>query len=161
MVMLSLMDDIYCRIRSEEAEKLRRLIRRLKVAKFYESLSKGCWEFGVQERVIIKNDELLEIKLSRRDKEVLIRFHKTLKVLLDDYVKFINTLRENNLHRGVYITTGEFDRDIIDRYYVLTGYGYRVILEDGMSFGRKQIGWKGKARDILVYKKFKLARYIP
>lgn len=155
------MDSIYCRIRREEAEKLRRFIRRLKVAKFYEGLSKGCWEFGVQEKVLIKSSELLEIKLSRGEKEVLIRFHKTLKVFVEDYVKFIDTLRENGLRKGVYITTGEFEGDIIDDYYRLTGEYNKVTLEDGISFGRKQIGWRGKARDILVYKKFKLDRYLP
>lgn len=155
------MDNIYCRIRREESEKLRRLIKRLKVVKFYESLTKGCWEFGVQEKIIIKNSEMLEIKLSRGEKELLIRFHKALKVLVVDYEKFINTLRENNIHRGVYITTGEFDRDIIKNYYRLTGEDNIVTLEDGISFGRKQIGWSGKARDIFVYKKFKLARYLP
>ncbi|NLZ47958.1 MAG: hypothetical protein GX895_04075 [Clostridiales bacterium] len=159
--MLSFMDSVYCRIRREEAEKLRRFIRRLKVLKFYESLTKGCWEFGVQEKIITKNNDILEVKLSRGEKELLIRFHKCFKVLVEDYENFINTLQENDIHRGIYITTGEFHKDIISNYYRLTGANNKVTLEDGISFGRKQIGWRGKARDILVYKKFKLARYLP
>jgi hypothetical protein len=133
----------------------------LKIVKFHESLTKGCWEFGVQEKIFIKNNNMLEIKLSRGEKEVFIRFHKVFKVFLEDYEKFIYTLRKIDVYRGIYITTGEFDRDIINSYSRLADTYNKIILEDGISFGRKQIGWRGKARDIFVYRKFKLDRYLP
>lgn len=159
--MLSIKDIIYCKMRKKEVRNLKRTIKYLKVDTFYEALTKGCWKFGIQYSILAKNNDTLEIKLCRGKKGVVIKFHKTLMVFMEDYERFLAALSRNSTSRGIYITTGVFEYKIINSYRRGISFDKKVKLEDMFSFGRGQIGLWGKSEEILSAKDLKLYKYLP
>lgn len=159
--MLSVMDSLYCSIRREEFRKLSRIIRRLTVDKFYEVLTKNCWEFGIQYEILIKNNEILEIKLSGMKRQSILKYHTTAMVFEDEYEKFVNTLARHDIYKGIYITTGIFDFEVIQKSKGVIPSKRKVKLEDCFSFYRKQMGLFRGADEVFKAKNFKLYRYLP
>ena len=159
--MNSIVDKIYYRIRRKELRSLKRAFKIIKVDSFYEALTKGCWKFGTQYNIIVKSNDVLEIKLSRGKKQIVIKFHKTLMVFMDDYERFLATLSRQNVKRGVYITTGVFEHKVIRSNRREIPTEKKVKLEDMFSFGRVQLGLWGKSQDMLRTRKLNLFKYLP
>jgi hypothetical protein len=159
--LLSVVDNLYNVVRKKEIIRLRKIIRNLKVDLFYAALTKGCWKFGIQYEILVKNIDVLEIKLRRGKKELIIKFHKTLMVFMEDYDRFLATLKRYEVSRGIYITTGVFEQKIINSYRRGVSFDNKVKLEDMTSFGRGQLGWNGRSEDVLKEKTLKLYKYLP
>lgn len=159
--MLSLIDSLYCSIRKDEIRKLRKIMRRLTVENFFEALTKSCWEFGIQYEILIKNNDLLELKLSGLRRQNIVRFHRCDMVFTDDYERFINTLVRNDVNKGIYITTGVFEFKIVKSHKKLTPSNRKVRLEDCISFCRKQMGFFKREAKILKTRNLRLYRYLP
>jgi hypothetical protein len=148
-------------VRRRELRYLKKATKALKVDCVCETLTKACWQFGTQYSIIVKNNDTLEIKLSRGKKEVIIKFHKTLMVFIDDYERFLATLSREKVNKGVYITTGVFEHKVIRNNRREIPTDRKIKLEDMFSFGRRQLGWKGKAEDMLRTRKLNLYKYLP
>ncbi|MDP4090643.1 MAG: hypothetical protein Q8930_15435 [Bacillota bacterium] len=159
--MLSILDSIYCGIKRDEIRKLGKTIQRLSVNSFYEILTKDCWEFGIQYETLVKNNEVLEIKLWGVKRRNIIKFHRCAIVSVEELDKFVNTLERHEVNRGIYVTTGSFELNIIRKQKKAIPSKVKVKLEDGFSFYRKQAGWLGNAVEALKIQNLKLYRYLP
>lgn len=159
--MNSLVDKVFYRIRRKELRSLKRALKIIQVDNFYETLTKSCWKLEIHYSLIVKNSDILEIKLCRGKKEVIIKFHKTLMVFMEDYERFVATLSRHNVKKGIYITTGVFEHKVIRNNRSKIPTEKKVKLEDMFSFGRSQIGLLGKSQDMLRSRRLNLYKYLP
>ncbi|WP_139905497.1 hypothetical protein [Clostridium thermarum] len=158
--MISVVDNFYCAVRKKEIIRLKKIINNLKVDTFYLSLTKGCWKFGIQHEILLKNAGVLEIKLYRGRKALIIKFHKTATVFMGDYERFLDMLKRHGINKGVYITSGVFEQKIINSYRRRLRSDNKVKLEDMTRFGRGQLGWSRRSEEILKEKTLKLYKYL-
>ncbi|OPJ64175.1 hypothetical protein [Clostridium oryzae] len=161
--MLSVIGNrLYENFRSEEIEKARLYIKKFKVDAFYEEITRCCWVSSVQYELFIKNNSMLEIKLIGRNSRRILKFHKTGRVYQEDYEHFIHLLKCSGIKKGIYITTGVFDKKVFKyNKEIAIPLGKKVILEDGNDFIRRQLGFSDSAQKVFKDNGVKVYSYIP
>jgi hypothetical protein len=159
-VMRTLLNKVYYKLRKEEIEKASTRFKRIKIDTILEMLTKICWKYNIQYKVIIKASDMLTIKLIGNRETVVFKYHKTDMVLKDDVDFFMNELDENKAHKGVYLTTGRFEqlkglrcRDLVTKK--------DCMLEDGFVFIKRHIGLRGKAVRKFKIDKLNFFKYLP
>ena len=158
--MISLLDRLYYRLRKDEIIKAKNILSKIKIDSVFECLTKCCWKYGIQYEILFKNKEMFIIKLMGRSEIVIIKFHRSEMVLLEDYVAFLSIIGNYHIKRSIYITTGEFEEKITrnEKGNPLLSKENRI--EDGCRFIRRQLGLKGTASEIFNYKIFNFYNYL-
>lgn len=158
--MLTLLDSIYFKLRKEEIEKACTKFKRIKIDTILQSLTKHCWEYNIQYRIIIKTSSLLTIKLSGNRETVVFKYHKADMVRKKETDFFMSELDEHSASKGFYVTTGRFEKkekNISRKKFLKKD----VILEDGFTFIKGQLGVKGTALSSFQVDKFNFFKYLP
>lgn len=150
--MLELFNNIYFRLRKNEIQKGKIRLKRVRTDKVLKILTKSIWKENIQYSVLIKTSEVLIIKLKGKKEEVIIKYHRCDMVFADYVQDFIAILNGNDVKKGVYITTGVFERGISNK---------RVKLEDYKHFLKYQIGILGKIDEIIKKDRLKFFKYLP
>lgn len=158
--MSALLNKIYYKLRKEEIEKASTRFKRIRIDTIQQSLSKLCWEYNIQYEIMIKTSDMLTIKLSGNRETVLFKYHNTKMVIRDDVDFFMNELDENKAHRGVYLTTGKFEKIQGQRCRGL-GIKNDCMLEDSFSFIKRHLGIRGKASRRFKIDKLNFFKYLP
>lgn len=141
--MVTLLNELYYKLRKEEIEKAHIILKMIKVETILQSLTKLCWKYNIQYEVIIKTKDTLTIKLRGNREIVVFKYHKADMVLRENIDSFLSELDKNKAHKGIYLTTGKFEK--------LSGLKNRVLvlsrdcmLEDSFSFIKRHLGLKGR-----------------
>jgi hypothetical protein len=159
-VMLALFDTIYYNLRREEIEKASIRLKRIKIDTILQRVAKLCWKYNIQYEIILKTNEMLIIKLIGNIETVAFKYHKTDMVLRKEVDFFLSKLDEIRASKGVYITTGEFER--IEKYRVRNIFSKKdCILENKLAFIKKHLGLRGKAANELKIDRLKFYKYLP
>ena len=137
------------------------MLKKIKIDTVFDAITKSCWKHGLQYETIIKNNEVIEIRLKSRREQVLFKFHKTDMVFVDDYEKFVLKMELLDIKRGVYITTGVFEGKVVKNYRRVFPFFNNVNIEDNVDFIKGQLGLWGKAAEVFKYKKLNFYRYLP
>jgi hypothetical protein len=158
--MLTLLNKVYYQLRKEEIQKASTRFKMIKIDTILQILTKICWKYNIQYQLMIKTSDMLTIKLIGNKETVIFKYHKTDKVLRDDVDFFMNELDENKARKGVYLTTGRFEK--------LKGLRCRnlvvkkdCILEDNFTFIKRHIGIRGKAVRKFKIDKLNFFKYLP
>jgi hypothetical protein len=159
-VMLTLLNKVYYKLRKEEVEKASTRFKMIKIDTILQSLTKICWKYNIQYQVMIKTSDMLIIKLIGNQETVLFKYHKTDMVLRADVDFFMNQLDEYKTYKGVYLTTGKFEKlkGLRGRNLVIKR---DCILEDSFAFVKRHIGIKGKAVRKFKIDKLNFFKYLP
>lgn len=145
---------LYLKLRKYEVEKAKAKLKIMNVDIILQCLTKNCWRYGVQYDVIIKTQDYFIIKLFGTRKNVLIKYHKTDIVFLEDYNRFLYEINLNESQKGIYITTGIFN------FKMSKFLNNRMILEDNIHFIKYQLGFSGTTQEVFYRKKIKFFKYI-
>jgi hypothetical protein len=159
--LFGLLKFIYTEVRKNEIEKASIMIKKLKTDHVFNSITKSCWKYDIQYETVIKNGEILELKLRGRKEAVLIRFHKVDKVFLEDYQRFTTNMEVHGVKRGIYITTGDFEDCIMKHYKKGIPFFRPIKLVNSFDLIKSRLGLHGSAGDVLRCKKIKFFRYLP
>lgn len=152
---------IYSRLRRNEIKRAKILIRKIKTEDVFDSITKSCWKSGIQYETLIKNPDMLDIKLKGRKEVVLIRFHKIDMVFSEDYEKFILRMEVNDVKKGIYITTGVFEGKIMKMHRKIFHLHRSVKEVDNFNFIKSQLGLYGSATEVFKNNKLKFFKYLP
>lgn len=158
--MRTLLNTIYCKLRKEEIEKARTKFKMIKIDTILQSLTRLCWKYNIQYEVIIKTSDMLIIKMIGMQETVVFKYHKTDMVLKEDIDLFMNEIDENSACKGIYITTGKFQKIEGIQSKDITA-ARDCILEDGTAFIRRHIGIKGEARRSFKIDMLNFFKYLP
>jgi hypothetical protein len=159
-VMLTLLNKVYYKLRKEEIEKASTRFKMIKIDTILQILTKICWKYNIQYQVMIKTSDKLTIKLIGNQETVVFKYHKADMVLRADIDFFMNELDENKAHKGVYLTTGKFEKlkGLRGRNLVIKK---DCILEDSFTFIKRHIGIRGKAVRKFKIDKLNFFKYLP
>jgi hypothetical protein len=158
---LDVFDKLYSLIRKEELKKSETMLKKMKIETLFDILSKDCWEYGIQYDVLLKRTDTLEIKMKGRKQHIVLKFHKTNRVSLESYLRFLRILTLSEGQRGVYITTGVFEEHIWEQHKRKGALEKRVIIEDSFHFLRSQIGLANNSEDIFINNRLMFYKYLP
>ena len=145
---------LYLKIRKDEVEKAKAKLKKMNIDIIFQCLTKECWVYGVQYDVVIKTQDYFIIKLFGRKKDVLIKYHKTDLVFIEDYNRFLYEVNLNQAQKGIYITTGVFDFRISRFFY------NKIIIEDNIHFIKYQLGFHENTQKVFYRKKIKFFKYL-
>lgn len=151
---------IYYRFNKKKIEKALLKLKRITIDIVYEILTKNCWNYHIQYEVILKDKYQLEIKLIGEKEIYLFKFHKRLVIEEVDYQKFINLCEIVQASKGIYITTGIFNKNVQgkNRHFIFIK---KANLVDGYSFIKSQIWLREKKAPHNSYKNLEFFRYLP
>jgi hypothetical protein len=155
--MVTLLNKIYYKARKEEIEKANIRFRIIKIDTIMESLIKLCWKYNLQYEVIIKTNDMLTIKFIGNQEAILLKYHKTDMVLKEAVDFFMNEIDENRANKGVYITTGKFEKSFKQGMISKND----CVLEDGFTFIKRHLGIKGKAVKAFKIENLNFFKYLP
>lgn len=158
--MFHLFDRIYLRFRKDEIEKGKYRMKKIKLDNILQCINKECWKINIQCSVILRTNDAIILKLEGVRETILLKYHRTDMIFVEDFDRFINILKSYKVNKGVYITTGVFEAKIakITNHFL---FGNRVKLEDNFRFLKRQLGWKGKTEDTIKNNKLKFYHYLP
>jgi len=145
---------LYQKIRKSEVEKAKARLNKMNIDIIFQCLTKDCWGYGIQYDIVIKTEDYFILKLFERRKDVLIKYHKTDLVFLEDYNRFLYELNLNKAQKGIYITTGVFDFRKYNFFY------NKVIIQDNMDFIKYQLGFYGTTKEVFHKKRIKFFKYL-
>jgi hypothetical protein len=159
-MMLALLGSLYRQLKKEEIEKASTILKRMKIDTILQNLSKLCWKYNIQYEIIFKTNDTLSLKLSGNTEIVVFKYHKVEVVYREEVDFFLNELDENNANKGFYITTGEFATKNKSSIKSMP-YKKDVILEDGFTFIKNNLGIKGRAEKDFKINKLNFFKYLP
>lgn len=158
--MFTLLDSIYYRFKKEEIEKARAKLKMVKIDTILENLTKICWKSNIEYKIIIKTSHMLTIKFVGMKQTVLFKYHKTDMVLKEEMDFFMSELDENKAHKGVYITTGEFEKKMnMSRRRLFPKKD--IIFQDGYSLIKEHLSTIWGDLDFINRNMFKFFKYLP
>jgi hypothetical protein len=143
-------------VRRKEAIKAKNMLKKIKIDTIYEILTKYCWKYGMQYDILVKNVELMIIRLCGSKEVILVSFSKAEIVYVKEFEQFTMQINMYEGNKAVYITTGIFEEGIENNYKQ-----FDVELVDGFHFIKSQIGITSNAEEVFKYNKFKFYRYLP
>lgn len=144
---------LYLKIRKNEVEKSKAKLKRMNIDIIFQCLTKDCWGYGIQYDVVIKTEDYFIIKIFGSKKDVLIKYHRTDMVFLEDYNRFLYEMKLNNSQKGIYITTGVFDFKMSRLFY------HKIITEDNIHFIKYQLGFSATTQEVFYKKRIKFFKY--
>lgn len=137
------------------------MIKKIRIDMIFDSITRSCWKSGIQYETIMKNAEILDIKLKGRKEVVLIRFHKAEMIFVEDYERFIIEMEVHGVKKGTYITTGVFEGKIIKTNNKAFPHSRQVKVVDYFNFIKSQLGMYGMAAEVFKTKKLRFYKYLP
>lgn len=155
--MNSIIKSIYFKLRREELIKARKKLKKTDITSVYNTISRICWKNNVRYKLLFKNEDILAMKLKGTFESVIIWFHHTNLVDVEDYNRFIIDVENNKSERGVYITSGNFVKYI----HEINKDNNNIVLEDNKSFLIKQLGLNFNTDDIFKKQYLNFYRYMP
>jgi hypothetical protein len=161
LLLLGHLNNIYSRLRREEIKKAKVLLKKIETDIIFDSITKSCWKNGIQFETLMKNREILEIKLKGRKEAVLFRFHKIEMIFLEDYERFVLNMEVCGAKRGIYITTGVFEGKILKNYKKIFPFYGTIKIIDNFYFIKSQLGFFGTSEEVFKRKNLKLFKYLP
>lgn len=144
---------LYPKIRKNEVEKSKAKLKKMNIDIIFQCLTKDCWIYGIQYDVVIKTEDYFIIKVFGRKKDVLIKYHRTDIVFVEDYNRFLYEVNLNDSQKGIYITTGVFDFKMSRFFY------HKIIIEDNIHFIKYQLGFSAMTQDVFYKKRIKFFKY--
>lgn len=158
--MESILNSLYMKFRKKEVSRARLKLKKIKTDDVMQCINKNCWKYGINDEIVLKNNDVLVVRLSGKNRSTIIKYHKVDMVFWDDFLKFLNEIDSYEVKHGVYITTGVFENSI------LKNYRYKVIdkkikFVDGITFIRYQLGLKGKVSERIAKNKLCFMKYFP
>lgn len=147
---------IYYKLRSEEIVKAKKKLRKTDITFVFNTIAKICWKNNVNYKLLFKNENILSMRLKGSFESVIIWFHHTNIVNIEDYNRFIIEVENNKSQKGVYITSGNFVNHIFKM-----NNDNKILLEDNKSFLIKQLGLNFSTDDIFNKKYLNFYRYMP
>ena len=146
-------DRFYYKLRKKEINNSIRGLRKIKITAILQGISKECWESNIQYEVIIESYDILLLQAAGLRKNVLLMYHKTSKVNLEQLKCFKQYMNIYRADRGVYITLGNFQGDYkIDR---------NIKLVNGVDFVRAQIGFFRRAYQVFSKNQISFYKFLP
>lgn len=158
--MFKVWDIIYFKLKKRDIEEGKNNIRKIKIDNILNCITKNCWKYNIQYQVILKNNDILIIKIIGKSESILLKYHRVNMVFLFDFDSFINCIDYYNVKRAIYITTGQF-HDRITRFFKGRSNKKDILLEDSFNFIKYQLGVTGKGKEILNNEKLKFFKYFP
>ncbi len=158
--MRKLLSRIYYELRKEEICKASTRFKRIKIDTILQSLTKLCWKYNIQYEIIIKTSDVLIMKLIGVQETVVFKYHKTNMVVKEDIEFFMNELDEKKAQRGVYISTGEFQKvegSILKSLFLKKD----CMLEDSTAFIKRHLGMRGTAAKNFKTDRLNFFKYLP
>lgn len=154
--MNKLIDSIYLRLRSEELIKAKKKLKKIDITFVFNTISRVCWKNNIKYELLYKNKDILSMRLKGNFESIIIWFHHTNLVNMEDYNRLLFEVEENRSHKGVYITSGNF----MDYIYKINNDN-KIVLEDNRSFLIKQLGFNFNTDDIFKKRYLNFYRYLP
>lgn len=151
---------MYYKLRKDEIAKAKYMLKRMKTEVILDIITKCCWRYSIQYEILIKNLEILEIKLKGSNETVLLKFHKSGMVFHEDYEKFLLAMDVHGVRRGIYITSGVFEGRILKQHKNVFSKK-KVIIQDNFHFIKGQLGLKESAHNVFKLKKIDFFKYLP
>lgn len=158
--MCTLLDSVYYKLRKEEIEKASTRFKRIKTDTILQNLSKLCWKFNIQYEIIIKTRDILVIRLTSERETVVLKYHNCSMVSKKEIDIFMSEIDKREAHRGIYITTGNFEtkeRQSFKNLFLKKD----IMLEDCLSFIKGQLGLRGKTMQSFKTSRLNLLKYLP
>lgn len=152
----NIIDWICYKLRSEELIRAKKKLKKTDITYVFNTISRICWKNNINYKLLFKNEDILSMRLKGSFESVIIWFHHTNIVKIEDYNRFIIDIENNNSKRGVYITSGSFAE-----YIQKINNDNRIILEDNGSFLIKQLGLNFNTDDIFKKRYLNFYRYLP
>lgn len=134
--MSNIVERAYLKLKKDEVYRVKSKLKRINIEMITENITKNCWNYNIDYNIILKNSDLVIIKLSGSERTILFKYHKKEKVLLQEYKTFLEYLNQYDIERGIYITTGVFDEKV--NKYTDNIYYKKVQKVDGIKFMKKQ-----------------------
>lgn len=159
--MKNLEEILYYKLRKKEIDKAKVVLKKIKMDMVFNAITNNCWKNGIQYETLIKNNEVLVMKLNGKKEVVLLKFHKSDMVFAEDYERLVLIMDELGIKKGIYITTGVFEAKIIKNLKKPFSTFHNIKIENNLAFIRGQLGLTGKAVDIFKYKKLTFLNYLP
>jgi hypothetical protein len=131
-----ILKKIYLRLKKYKFKVIRESLNEVDIDKITKGITKECWNYNIQYRIILKTSNFLIIKLTGQDKVTLLKYHKKEKVILWEYESFLQYLKKYDVNTGIYITTGTFE-ERINRCKIKV-FNIKVYRVDGYKFIRRQ-----------------------
>lgn len=158
--MVSLLDSLYYKLKKDEIEKASNILKMMKIDTILQKLSKLCWKYNIQCEIIFKSNKILYLKLIGNKEIVLFKYHIVEMVHKKNLDFFMNELDERNARKGFYIATGWFENN--NKSSIISMFNRNdVILEDGFTYIRNNLGLKGKAESDFEINKLNFYKYLP
>ena len=145
---------LYLKIRKNEVEKSKAKLKKMNIDIIFQCLTKDCWRYGIQYDVVIKTEDYFIIKIFGRKKDVLIKYHRTDIVFLEDYNRFLYEVNLNDSQKGIYITTGIFN------FRKSNLFSHKVIIQDNIDFIKYQLGFSATVQEVFYRKRIKFFKYL-
>jgi hypothetical protein len=158
--MNEIIDTIYGHMREKEVRVAKSRLKKIKIDNIFQSISKSCWCYGIKDEIIFKNYNMLLIKLTGKKGTIIIKYHRTDKVFIDELERLAKVMESQGVDRGVYITTGEFDSSI-KKYCLKSSFRKNVELVDYIKFIRKQLSLFGSAAERINKDNICFMEFIP
>jgi hypothetical protein len=151
--MKGIINFLYFTIRRKEVRAAQAKLNKIKISGIMQNISKTCWNYSIKDEIIIKNENVLIVKLTGDKKTILLKYHKTDMADPDAFESLFTLMQSLEIDRAVYIATGSFDKKI---------HKYKNIKSvDGIKFIRGQLGLSGRAWKRITRDKICFAQYMP
>lgn len=151
--MKGIINSLYFTIRRREVRASQAKLKKITISGIMQNISKTCWNYGIKDEIIIKNENILIIKLTGGKKTILLKYHKTDLAGSDEFESLLTLMRSLGIDKAVYITTGSFDEKIHKHK--------NIKLIDGLKFIRGQLGLSGRAWMRITRDKICFVQYMP
>ncbi|MDP4144598.1 MAG: hypothetical protein Q8936_09010 [Bacillota bacterium] len=157
--MYTIIDLVYLKLRRKEVAKAQKKLNKITISTIFKCIAKNCWENNINYEVLFRSSNILVIKIIGTREDIIIKYHRTDMVSQNDFIGLMQYMEENFVDKGVYITTGIFDRVVFRRKDKANLK--KIKLENGIQFLKRHLGLLLKAEAIFNHKKFSFHEYIP
>ncbi|GAA0733170.1 hypothetical protein [Clostridium oceanicum] len=140
-------------------KKAKWTLKKVKVDEILNSIENSCWKYGIQYDILYKNSESVLLRLRRKKKIKILKYHKSQIVFEKDFKDFLNYMDKFEIDNGVYITTGVFTQEILNK--VIHFKFKNIKLVDNLSLIKKELGLKGKSNDMFKKPESVFLAYLP
>jgi hypothetical protein len=134
--------------------------KKINIDSILESLTRICWKNNIQYRILFKTKNTLIMELAGNKQIVLFKYQRADVVSRQEVDFFMSCMDESRANKGVYITTGIFEKRSSMSYRKTTAKK-DIILEDSYIFTKSHIGIAGDGEKNLKLDRLNLVKYLP